>query len=116
MTDLNKLREEFERLQHIADKLDLVYYCEDTNYYAEKSGYNLRAVPSFVNGAWYAYQEQQTKLDKAQKDVERIDFLADKEQWIVNVQMPREIAERNLTSLRDAIDEAIALVAHGEKQ
>lgn len=55
--------------------------------------------------------ELQTKLAKAQKDVERIDFLADKDQWIANVQMPREIVERNLNDLRNAIDEAMDLVA-----
>ena len=53
--------------------------------------------------------ELQTKLAKAQKDVERINFLADKNQFVANVIMPSEIVERNLSSLRDAIDEAMMI-------
>ena len=44
-----------------------------------------------------------------QADTKRVDFLADKNQLIANVQLPREIVERNLSSLRDAIDEIVAL-------
>jgi hypothetical protein len=42
-------------------------------------------------------------------DTQRIDFLADKDQAICNVTMPGEVVERNISSLRDAIDECIEL-------
>lgn len=117
MTDLNKLREEFETLPVIAHGLKhrQIYFDDGEDCYAPTSSTHYHDAV-YANGAWYAYQEQQKLLDKAQKDSERIDFLADKEQWIVNVQMPREIVERNLDDLRNAIDEVIAWVEHGEKQ
>lgn len=41
------------------------------------------------------------------EDSKRIDWLADPENRIGNVQLPREIVERNIHSLRAAIDEAM---------
>ena len=56
-------------------------------------------------------QELYAQLDRAEEDSKRINFLADKNQWIANVQLPREIVERNLSSLRNAIDRAMDLAA-----
>ena len=42
-------------------------------------------------------------------DTERLDWLADPANEIGNVLLPRDIAERNIHSLRDAIDAAMAL-------
>lgn len=47
------------------------------------------------------------QLEQAQADTKRIDFLADKSQRVANVMLPTKIVERNVSSLRDAIDEAI---------
>ena len=41
------------------------------------------------------------------KDKVRLDWLADVNNSIGNVLLPTDIVERNLTSLRDAIDEAM---------
>lgn len=43
------------------------------------------------------------------KDKERLDWLADVNNNIGNVLLPRDIVERNLGSLRDGIDEAMKL-------
>ena len=43
------------------------------------------------------------------KDKSRLDWLADVNNTIGNVSLPRDIVERNLTSLRDGIDEAMKL-------
>ena len=43
------------------------------------------------------------------KDKARLDWLADVNNSISIVKLPRDIAERNLGSLRDAIDEAMKL-------
>lgn len=49
--------------------------------------------------------EQAAKAQaQAQADTKRIDFLADKSQSVANVMLPTKIVERNLSSLRDAID------------
>lgn len=46
------------------------------------------------------------EIDRLRKDADRLDWLADPENTIGNVQLPRECVEQNLHSLRDAIDEA----------
>lgn len=43
------------------------------------------------------------------KDKARLDWLADVNNNIGNVLLPRDIVERNLSSLRDAIDEAMSI-------
>lgn len=61
-------------------------------------------------------QELREEVDKLkitfhelQKDKARIDWLADVNNSIGNVQLPRDIVERNLYSMRDAIDEAMLI-------
>lgn len=53
--------------------------------------------------------ELQQENDTLLKDKARLDWLADVNNNIGNVQLPRDISERNLGSLRDAIDEAMKL-------
>ena len=60
---MNKLREQFEKLPHVADKLESIYFCENIECYTEKKGYRFCSISSWVNGAWYAFQEQQKTLD-----------------------------------------------------
>ncbi len=55
----------------------------------------------------YDYQAEASV--EAHKDTLRIDWLADKSQLIGNVQLPSECVERNLDSLRGAIDDAMSL-------
>lgn len=43
------------------------------------------------------------------KDRARLDWLADVNNTTGNVQLPRDIVERNLYSMRDAIDEAMLI-------
>ena len=57
----------------------------------------------------YEIDDLKAQLLLVQADSKRINFLADKSQFIANVQLPREIVERNLSSLRDAIDEAMMI-------
>ena len=53
--------------------------------------------------------ELQQENDTLLKDKVRLDWLADVDNTISSVQLPRDIVERNLGSLRDAIDEAMKL-------
>lgn len=49
----------------------------------------------------------EAELQELLKDRARLDWLADVNNTIGNVQLPREIVERNLDSLRKAIDAAM---------
>ena len=51
----------------------------------------------------------EAELQELLKDKARLDWLADVNNNIGNVQLPRDIVERNLGSLRDGIDEAMKL-------
>lgn len=53
--------------------------------------------------------EKEAELQELQKDKARLDWLADVNNDIGNVLLPTDIVERNLGSLRDAIDEAMEL-------
>lgn len=46
------------------------------------------------------------QIDRLRKDADRLDWLADPENTIGNVQLPSECVLQNLHSLRDAIDAA----------
>lgn len=54
------MREQFEKLPEIAELLIEAQFDEQTgeyvSYWSYKSGY--------LNGAWYAFQEQQKKIDE----------------------------------------------------
>lgn len=51
----------------------------------------------------------EAELLELQKDRSRLDWLADVNNTIGNVLIPNDIVERNLGSLRDGIDEAMAV-------
>ncbi len=51
----------------------------------------------------------ESELLELEKDKARLDWLADVNNNIGNVLLPTDIVERNLSSLRDAIDEAIVI-------
>ena len=60
------MREEFEKLPEIAARLseyNIVFY--DNDYAAEGYSDNTKLwiALGFVSGAWYAFQEQQKKID-----------------------------------------------------
>lgn len=56
------MREQFEKLPEIAEILHTVVYNEDLNQYHAamiNSGLSVK----YIQGAWYAFQEQQKKID-----------------------------------------------------
>ncbi len=63
------IREEFEKLTEIAEIFKglhptIIWFCDKSNKYATSfSGFNDRVI--WLNGAWYAFQEQQKKKDLA---------------------------------------------------
>ena len=55
-------REEFEKLTEIADSLsEHIYFGGDGFYHS--SLVNFQGLVNWLNGAWYAFQEQQKKID-----------------------------------------------------
>ena len=60
----DKMREDFEKLPSVAKYLKFVFWNSETKGYCNNSG---NPVPldfaTFMNGAWYAFQEQQKKID-----------------------------------------------------
>lgn len=67
------MREQFEKLPEIAELLIEAQFDEQTgeyvSYWSYKSGY--------LNGAWYAYQEQQAEIDELKSKKEFRDFSQD---------------------------------------
>lgn len=59
------IREEFEKLEDVKQGLRHCHYNESTNdYHADVAHEETHEWHTqFVNGAWYAFQEQQKKID-----------------------------------------------------
>lgn len=56
------IREEFEKSEHIKERLAICCYDENIGYYLSIQMCDY-ASASYLNGAWYAFQEQQKKID-----------------------------------------------------
>lgn len=72
---MKTMREKFEGLEKIKDILD-EYKSDVINFDDEKDEYEAKLYVTFVpeyiewlNGAWYAFQEQQKKIDKAKDEI-----------------------------------------------
>ncbi len=76
----------------------------------EENDYNVYDIKgNTCEGCVPAYIVARSWLDDLLKDKARLDWLSYVNNSIGNVQLPREIVERNLGSLRDGIDEAMKL-------
>lgn len=65
------MREAFEKLPEIADRLHTVFYNKDLNQYHAamiNSGLSVK----YIQGAWYTFQEQQKKIDNVNKLIDRL--------------------------------------------
>ena len=59
------MREEFEKLPNICSLINDLIFDDDSNEYVAKiqNPFEHDSNECFVNGAWYAYQEQQKKIE-----------------------------------------------------
>ena len=64
-------REQFEKLPEIKAQLEYCRYSESKNKYVSH-WYNTM----YINGAWYAWQEQQKKIDALSKHLNKFVSLA----------------------------------------
>ena len=60
------IREEFEKSEHLKERLEICYYDENIGCYLSIQMCDY-ASASYLNGAWYAFQDQQKKIDGAIK-------------------------------------------------
>lgn len=65
-TKMSNLREEFEKLPEIKRRLEFCYWSDTDGCYRSNVGKELSI---YLNGALYAFQEQQKKIDAARKEV-----------------------------------------------
>ena len=67
------MREEFEKLPEIAKMIESgdVWWSEKYNSYSGSDS----ELDCYVNGAWYAHQEQQKKIDKTIEYLDSIEGL-----------------------------------------
>jgi len=72
--EMSDLRKEFEVLPEIKDKLCTVEYSPMLNQYHAKMINSATSV-KFIQGAWYAFQEQQKKIDEKQMALETLNNL-----------------------------------------
>lgn len=93
-----------------------VGFCEDTalslaerTFSTEVDEHLAEDVIQFAQRLYSLYSAQQQENNALLKDKARLDWLADVNNNIGNVLLPRDIVERNLGSLRAGIDEAMKL-------
>ncbi|MEG1232289.1 MAG: hypothetical protein RSE18_00510 [Acinetobacter sp.] len=60
---MTELRKQFEALPEIKSILIMFYFSQEDNKYKATQHWYLDKV-GFINGAWYAFQEQQKKIDE----------------------------------------------------
>ena len=78
------IREEFEKLTEIAEILNRNgggYYKERTNDYHHCNLY----FDKFLNGAWYAFQEQQKKIDVIKSKLSDIYDASDEDETVAHL-------------------------------
>ena len=67
------MREQFEKLPEIAEKLKYLKWSDALECYVELADRPV-GLAAWVNGAWYAFQEQQKKIDGALKELELLNY------------------------------------------
>ena len=65
-------REQFEKLPHISLVIGFLKFSEDSNDYIRIDDRIDSYALGLVNGAWYAFQEQQKKIDNVNKLIDRL--------------------------------------------
>ena len=65
------MREQFEKLPEIATSLSQhIYFGDDGLYHSDLI--NFQKLVCWINGAWFAYQEQQKKIDMLKAKVQEL--------------------------------------------
>ena len=74
------MREQFEKLPEIADSLsEHIYFGGDGFYHS--SLVNFQGLVNWLNGAWYAWQEQQKKIGAVLHAIAQSELHSDRAIW-----------------------------------
>ena len=74
------MREQFEKLPEIADSLsEHIYFGGDGFYHS--SLVNFQGLVNWLNGAWYAWQEQQKKIGAVLHAIAQSELYSDRDIW-----------------------------------
>ena len=70
-----EMREEFEKLPEIRKIMNEngIYFMNHSGWY-EARDFKDFEYEQYINGAWYAFQEQQKKIDGALKELELLNY------------------------------------------
>ena len=63
------MRSEFEKIKDVKERLNLCYFDSDSSGYLPYDRFNYGSA-AYVNGAWYAFQHQQSKVDELNQQLE----------------------------------------------
>ena len=81
---MTELRKQFEALPEIEKMLIMFYFSGDDNRYkAREYWYSGRV--GFINGAWYAFQEQQKKIDSIKSKLSDIYDASDENETVAHL-------------------------------
>ncbi|MCF1300218.1 hypothetical protein LH676_11830 [Acinetobacter baumannii] len=87
---MDKCREEFEKLPGISTFLPGFKFNEATNEYERSEEFTLPEYTlGFFNGAWYAFQHQQAKVDELQNNINLLNEALD-----IKEQLNQKLRER----------------------
>ena len=74
---MSELRKEFESLPEVIDSLSChIRISSDGLYYT--SLVNFEKLTAWLNGAWFAFQEQQAKINELQKKINNVNEVLSK--------------------------------------
>ena len=81
------IREEFEKLEYVKQGLRHCHYNESTNdYHADIAHEETHEWHTqFVNGAWYAFQEQQKKISAIKSKLSDIYDASDEDETVAHL-------------------------------
>lgn len=65
----DEVKSEFEKLGYVAEKLPYIKWSDELGCYTDNG--LASGIASWVNWAWYAYQEQQKKIDAALEHINK---------------------------------------------
>ena len=78
------IREEFEKSEHLKERLAICWYDEKIGCYLSIQLCDYAAA-SYLNGAWCAFQEQQKKIDAIKSKLSAIYDASDEDETVAHL-------------------------------
>ena len=87
---MSDLRKEFEKTEARFSLCEFIYFDENRNQYETKDA-NFNGHVTWLNGAWYAFQERQKKIDDVLKHIRHEEWMDEYGDYQCPVQRIREL-------------------------